>query len=110
MDDSRICRDARQTLTRLRIDTNRLLIRSSRNILSVSGHLQYKFSSEGHSPELGYELLRELDRQLNRIEGVSRAEYSFDNWAHHSEGNWTKKGAKKQLSVRRQSSAPEPEQ
>jgi hypothetical protein len=108
MNDHQISGAARQALTRLRIDTNTIVIRSSRSVLS--GRLQYKFATEGHSPELGYELLRELDRQLNRMEGVTRVEYSFDNWAHHSEGHWTKKTPRKQLGARRASSAPEPEQ
>lgn len=101
MNDHRISKEARQALTRLRIDTNSILIRSSRNVLSLSGHLQYKFATEGHSPDLGYELLREVDRQLKRMEGVTRVQYSFDNWAHHSEGHWTKKIQKKPLNARR---------
>ena len=110
MNDHRISTAARQALTRLRIDTNMIMIRSSRGVLSLSGRLQYKFATEGRSPELGYELLRELDRQLNRMEGVTRVEYSFENWAHHSEGYWTKKAPRKQLGARRAGSAPEPAQ
>ena len=110
MNDHRISMAARQALTRLRIDTNTILIRSSRGILSLSGRLQYKFATEGRSPELGYELLHELDRQMKRMEGVTRVQYSFDNWAHHAEGHWTKKESKKQLAARRASRAPAPEQ
>lgn len=100
MNDHRISKDARQALTRLRIDTTTIIIRSSRSVLSLSGRLQYKFATEGHSPELGYELLREIDRQLNRMDGVTSVQYSFENWAHHSEGNWTKKAPRKKLGAR----------
>ena len=110
MNDPHNSKIARQVLTRLRIDTNCIVIRSTRSILSLSGRLQYKFAMEGRSPELGYELLHELDRQLTRIEGITRVQYSFDNWAHHSEGNWTRKGLKKQLGAHRAGSAPEPKQ
>ncbi len=110
MNDHQISKAARQALTRLRLDTNIIVIRCSRSVLSLSGHLQYKFATEGRSPDLGYELLREIDRQLSRIEGVTRVQYSFDNWAHHTEGHWTKKAPRKQLAARRASSAPEPEQ
>ncbi len=110
MNDHQISKAARQALTRLRIDTNILVIRSSRSVLSLSGHLQFKYATEDRSPDLGYELLHELDRQLNRVEGVTQVQYSFDNWAHHTEGHWTKKGPRKQSSARRASSAPEPEQ
>ena len=110
MNDHRISTAARQALTRLRIDTNTIMIRSSRGVLSLSGRLQYKFAIEGRSPDLGFELLHEIDRQMKRTEGVSRVQYSFDNWAHHAEGHWTKKAPKKQFGPRRASSAPTPAQ
>ena len=110
MNDHRISKAARQALTRLRIDANIIMIRSSRGVLSLSGRLQYKFAIEGRSPDLGYELLHEIDRQMKRTAGVTRVQYSFDNWAHHAEGHWTKKASKKQLAARRASSAPEPKQ
>jgi len=94
MVDPKIIKTARLMLTRLRVDTNTIQFHSERGFLTLSGKLQFLNSQEGRSPDLSYELLHEIHRQLSRLDGIKRVAYNLDNWSHNSDGHWTKRSKK----------------
>jgi hypothetical protein len=95
MNDFKVSRAVRLVLTRLRIDTNTVTVRVEQNVLILKGKLQYQYALDGRSPDLNYELLHEMDRQLRRIEDVTKIEYTLENWVHTSDGHWGKKMRRK---------------
>jgi hypothetical protein len=95
VNDFKLTRAVRVTLTRLRIDSAVVNIHCSRGELIISGALNYPYSLEGYRSDLSYELLHEMDRQLHQLEGIKSVHYVLDNWSHNSDGHWTKKIRKK---------------
>lgn len=91
MNDYKVSRGVRLILTRLRIDTNTVLIHVEKNILMLGGKLQFQYALDTRSPDLNYEILHEMDRQLRRLEGVVKIEYGLENWMHTGDGHWSKK-------------------
>jgi hypothetical protein len=91
MNDFKMGKSVRSLLSRLRLDTQHVTVRFERGILSIGGRFQYMYGVDGHRPDLTFEILHEIDRSFRRLDGVSKVEYTLDNWTHNSDGHWTKK-------------------
>ena len=83
-------KQARQILTRLRLDTAVLHLRIEHRILYVSGRFAYPFMTDGQA-DVNYDLLHEVDRQLHLIGDVKGVEYELKNWMHNADGGWSKR-------------------